>query len=72
MLGSLAESSTYTAQTAIALALEDPDPEVVAQALESLSLQGDETMQPLVEPLLQHPDSRVREQAELTNSLFPK
>ena len=43
--------------------LGDDEPEVVIAALDALEFAGDETLVPDLEPLLEHPDERVREAA---------
>jgi len=46
------------------VALNDPDPAVVVEVLDSLEFAGDETVVPHIVPLLEHPDSAVREAAK--------
>jgi HEAT repeat protein len=45
-------------------ALADPDPIVVAEAIDSLKFLGDPSVIPDLAPLLDHADSQVRREAE--------
>ena len=45
-------------------ALDDPDPEVVIEAIDALELIDDSTVIGSLEKLLQHPDAQVQEAAK--------
>ena len=60
---SLEESEELAAVQALVGALDDPEPEVVIEVLDSLEFAGDESTVIYVQPLLSHPDPRVRQAA---------
>jgi hypothetical protein len=60
---SLEESEDFAALQALVSALDDPEPEVVIEVLDSLEFAGDESTVIYVQPLLSHPDPRVRQAA---------
>ncbi|MDJ0866755.1 MAG: HEAT repeat domain-containing protein [Myxococcota bacterium] len=62
----LSFGAAESAAPALLAALGDPDPQVVVDALEALSWSEDPDVVVQVEPLLQHPDEKVRTQAEKT------
>ena len=59
----LEEGEDFAALQALVGALDDPEPEVVIEVLDSLEFAGDESLAPKIEPLLAHPDARVRQAA---------
>ena len=60
----LGYADSIGAVRALLRALKDSDPTVVAAAVESLGFTADDSVIPDLEPLLQHPDAQVREQAK--------
>ncbi len=60
---SLGSAERYEAMEALVWALDDPDPEVVLEVIDSLEFAGDASNVWHLEPLLAHPDSRVRDAA---------
>jgi hypothetical protein len=56
----LGDTDTFVATRALLDALADPDPQVVVSALDGLEFAGDESVIPLLEPLLEHRDATVR------------
>jgi hypothetical protein len=56
----LGDTDTFLAIRALLDALADPDPQVVVSALDALEFAGDETVIPLLQPLLEHRDAAVR------------
>jgi HEAT repeat protein len=60
----LGEDASPSALAALVGALQDPDPEVVLQAIEVLEFEAEEWVIPELEPLLRHSDEEVREAAE--------
>ena len=65
-----AEQEDTSAIEALLRALNDPDPQVVIAALDSLEWIGDSSMIPYITPLLQHPNADVRSAAEITISFL--
>ena len=61
----LADSDSFAAVTGLLDALQDTSPRVIIAVLESLELNGDESIVPEIEPLLEHPDEDVREAAAI-------
>ncbi len=59
----LEESEEFAAVQALVDALDDPHPEVVVEAIDSLEFAGDASVVPSLEPLLAHPDARGRKAA---------
>ena len=59
----LEESEEFAAVQALVGALDDPNPEVVVEAVDSLEFAGDASVVPSLEPLLGHSDARVRKAA---------
>jgi hypothetical protein len=59
----LEESEEFAAVQALIGALDDPNPEVVVEAIDSLEFAGDASVVPSLEPLLAHGDARVRKAA---------
>lgn len=60
----LAAAEDPLAEAALVVRLDDPHPDVVVAAIESLVFVGDESLIPMLEPLLQHKDEEVRLAAE--------
>jgi hypothetical protein len=60
---SLGSAERYGAMEALVWALDDPDPEVVLEVIDSLEFAGDASNVWHLEPLLTHPDPRVRDAA---------
>jgi hypothetical protein len=60
----LEESEEFAAVRALVGALDDPNPEVVVEVIDSLEFAGDASVVPSLEPLLVHADARVREAAK--------
>jgi len=60
---SLENYDWFGAVEALRAALRDPNPEVVAEGVDSLEFAGDASSIRHLEPLLAHEDSRVREAA---------
>jgi HEAT repeat protein len=61
----LADSDSFAAITGLLDALQDTSPRVIIAILESLEINGDESIVPEIEPLLEHPDQGVREAAAI-------
>lgn len=59
----LEESEEFAAVQALVGALDDPNPEVVVEVIDSLEFAGDASVVPSLEPLLAHGDARVRKAA---------
>jgi len=59
----LEESEEFAAVRALVGALDDPNPEVVVEAVDSLEFAGDASVVASLEPLLGHSDARVRKAA---------
>ena len=59
----LEESEEFGAVQALVGALDDPNAEVVLEAIDSLEFAGDASIVPSLEPLLAHGDARVRKAA---------
>jgi len=59
----LEESEEFAALQALVGALDDPNPEVVVEAVDSLEFAGDASVVASLEPLLAHGDARVRKAA---------
>jgi len=59
----LGDDGTFQAVAELIGMLDDPEPEVLLATLEALDRSGDESIEPYIEPLSDHPDSRVRETA---------
>jgi hypothetical protein len=59
----LEESEEFAALQALVGALSDPNAEVVVEAIDSLEFAGDASVVPKLQPLLAHPDPRVRKAA---------
>lgn len=63
----LAETERSEAIDGLLQALEDPSPEVVVQALETLALVGTQDILPAIKPLLDSDNDEIREAAEDTD-----
>jgi len=59
----LEESEEFAAVQALVGALDDPNAEVVVEAIDSLEFAGDASVVPSLQPLLGHSDARVRKAA---------
>ena len=59
----LEESEEFAAVQALVGALDDPNPEVVVEVIDSLEFAGDASVVPSLKPLLSHSDARVRKAA---------
>ncbi len=59
----LEESEEFAAVQALVGALDDPNAEVVVEAIDSLEFAGDASIVPSLRPLLSHGDARVRKAA---------
>jgi len=59
----LGDDGTFQAVADLVGMLDDPEPNVLIATLEALDSAGDESIEPYIEPLSNHPDSRVRETA---------
>jgi hypothetical protein len=59
----LEESEEFAAVQALVGALDDANPEVVVEAIDSLEFAGDASVVPSLRPLLSHSDARVRKAA---------
>ena len=59
----LEDSEDFAAVQALVGALDDPDPEVITEAIDSLEFAGDASVVPYLQPLLAHGDARVRNAA---------
>jgi hypothetical protein len=59
----LESADSYGAVEALVVALDDPDPDFVLELIDSLEFAGDASNTWHLEPLLEHPDPRVREAA---------
>ena len=62
-LEQLAGVELHAAVDALIRALDDPDPHIVVLAIEAIENDGDESLVPEIEPLLDHRDSMVRDAA---------
>ena len=59
----LEDSDDFAALQALVGALDDPDPEVITEVIDSLEFAGDASIVVYLEPLLAHSDARVRNAA---------
>jgi HEAT repeat protein len=59
----LGEGESYGAQEGLVEALEDPDTEVVLEAIDEIAFQGDASLVASLEPLVDHADPRIAEAA---------
>ena len=59
----LGDAGSHWAVRGLIYALGDAEPEVVLRAIEELELEGDESVVPDLEPLLDHRDAAIREAA---------
>jgi hypothetical protein len=59
----LEDAEDFAGLDALLGGLDDPDPEVVVEVLDSIEYAGDESVIPRLRPLLAHADPRVREAA---------
>jgi hypothetical protein len=59
----LEDSEEFAAVQALVGALDDPNPEVVIEVIDSLEFAGDASVVPSLKPLLAHSDARVRKAA---------
>jgi HEAT repeat protein len=59
----LEDSDEFAAVQALVGALDDPNAEVVVEAIDSLEFAGDASVVPALQQVLSHPDARVRDAA---------